>query len=87
MKKNKKEFPIELNGVANIAILLWQLENKDVETSEVSSKIVKELDFLERYMLALKFAAENNTNPPAWHDIKANPENYPTNKELRERVL
>ena len=73
-----KKFPIELNGVANIKMLLdYPLECPVVQKNALNDQ----LDVLERYMLALADAAEAGKTPPAWHEVRENRKSFPNMKE------
>lgn len=77
---------IELNGVANIHMLI-QLEtdlNKDgqiVMNEEVIHSINKNLENLNRYMIAFCDAVNADKPVPFWHDILQDPNKYSTNDE------
>ncbi len=77
---------LELNGVANIHMLL-DLEADESNDGRVAMNvetlvsIKTQLDLLERYMLAREEAVKNNTDAPFWHEVRENPKNYPTNRE------
>lgn len=92
MKKSKD--CIELNGVANIHMILdmapfrhdsyrdpghYEMESSDMES------IKKQLDLLERYMIAFSEHMNEGTTPPAWHEVTANPNQYKTNRERSGR--
>lgn len=77
---------LELNGVANITMLI----NMETDTSadgrvtmnaETLVSIKEQLVLLERYMLARETALTNKTDAPFWHEVRENPELYPTNRE------
>lgn len=76
---------IELNGVANIHVIL-QLE-ADVKDGVVTmnvetiASIEKQLDTMERYMLAYNDAINNGVETPFWHEVRDNPTKYPLNRE------
>ena len=83
---------MELNGIANLHILVDQLPIDNGEDLETYNKIKEQLDLLERYMLAVQDAIKterNNYNNdyaryeeiPAWHEVRENPAKYPLNKE------
>jgi hypothetical protein len=73
-----KKFPIELNGVANIKMLMdYPLECPVVQRKA----IMEQLDYLERYMLALSDAASMGLQPPAWHEVRENRKTFPSMKE------
>ena len=81
-----KKFFIELNGVANIKILLDDLTSNSPNLDEVlvpAAKIYQQLDVLERYMLAVADAARKGEQPPYWHEVRENKDKYPLNKERR----
>lgn len=79
MKKENK-FAIELNGVANIKMLLqFPLKNEEMQKQALD----EQLELLERYMLAVADAARNEEEPPFWHEIRENKNKYPLNKERR----
>ena len=83
---DNKKFFIELNGVANIKILLDDLTSNSPNLNEVlvpATKIYQQLDVLERYMLAVADAASKGEPPPFWHDVRDNKNKYPLNKERR----
>ena len=75
---------MELNGVANIMMLVDQLEemNKDSAVADIALKIESQLDYLERYILACNDAKRKGTPLPQWHDIVRNPKLYRTNKVI-----
>lgn len=73
-----KNFPIELNGVANLKMLLeFPLECPVVQRQAM----MEQLDVLERYMLALADAAEKGLQPPAWHEVRDHRKAFPNVKE------
>jgi len=88
---------MELNGIANIKILLDQLAENLPNNDEVLvpvAKIYQQLDLMNRYMIAhdswvqeqLRLHSEDyhhvvTTKPPAWHEVKANPKAFPTLQE------
>lgn len=77
---------IELNGVANLHLIL-QMSVEDYDdgshglSEETMSSIKKQLDYLERYMLAYSEATANGTKPPMWHEVLANPKAFPLNRD------
>ncbi len=78
------KFFVELNGVANIKILMDELTNHAPNNDEIlvpASKIYQQLDLLERYMLAVTDAVNKGEKPPFWHEVRENKQNYPTNRE------
>lgn len=77
---------IELNGVANITMLLDleadnAVDGRVVMNPETLVSIKEQLVLLERYMLAHQAALNNNTEAPYWHEVRENPTLYPTNRE------
>lgn len=76
---------IELNGVANIhAILQLEADVKDGVVSmnlETIASIEKQLDTMERYMLAYNDAINKGVETPFWHEVRDNPTKYPLNRE------
>lgn len=78
---------IELNGIANILILIEMAENAvgheapDVEDVEAFKEIKNQVDLLERYMIAFAAAVNNNRDTPFWHEVREAPQNYPLNKD------
>lgn len=76
MKSNN--FYVELNGVANIKMLIDTLEVIPALDSGTVHAISRQLDYLERYMLAVaKAAREGEEKPPEWFRIIASPEEFP----------
>lgn len=76
---------IELNGVANIDLML-QVEvdikgDKAEMNIETFASIKKQLVLIERYMLAYNKAVHDGTQTPMWHEVYTNPHLYPTNRE------
>lgn len=71
------KFFIELNGVANIKMLIDTLEVIPALDSGTVDAIQRQLDYLERYMLATAKAAREGQNPPYWHEILASPHDFP----------
>lgn len=85
---NKKKFFIELNGVANIKILMDEIkssaqENNNEYILSLAEKVDQQLDILERYMLAVADAAKNGELPPYWHEVRDKKQNYPLNRERK----
>jgi hypothetical protein len=93
---------MEINGIANIkiAVQLAIEENTECHTSidpDLASKLLKQLDYLERYMLHYAQTTRENegfliglanqedaTSPTklsAWHEVTANPNQYPNMME------
>jgi hypothetical protein len=78
------KFHIELNGVANIKLLMDELTSNAPNNDEIlvpAAKIYQQLDILERYMLALSDAASLGLQPPAWHEVVENRKKFPSIKE------
>lgn len=90
---------MELNGLANIKLLMdeisEQLPNKDELLIPVA-KVYKQLELMNRYLVAHETWMQKELNehhseyhhiaktkPPFWHDILANPKSFPT---LQERA-
>lgn len=82
---------MELNGVANIKMFLQSGAGGDMPTSTLNT-IMEQLEFLERYMLAYadhKASIKSGSygaqiigvEEPLWHEILANPKDYPTASE------
>lgn len=76
---------MELNGVANIKMLLDGVKNKmvqDEELKEAAVDIYKQLEYLERYMKVYHLWAnkllwvlefvyrEEQNRPPYWHEVR-----------------
>lgn len=85
---------LELNGVANIDLML-QVEVDEAQDAETGAKIFymneetlnsikQQLVLLERYMLAYNKAVSNDTQTPMWHEVYANPNLYPRNRESKD---
>ena len=77
---------LELNGVANITMLLNMEADQSSDglvtmNAETLTSIKEQLVLLERYMLAREIALTTNTEAPFWHEVRENPELYPTNRE------
>ena len=74
---------MELNGVANIMILVDQItqESESNNHINVAIKIKEQAEMLERYMLAFNDAVNKQEKSPYWHEIRENPSKYPRNKD------
>lgn len=88
---------MELNGLANLKILLDELTSQlpnDNRLLYPTAKMYQQLELLNRYMIAYESWAQGHlkehaldyhhvvTNkPPFWHEVLANPKNFPTNHE------
>jgi len=80
---------MELNGVANIDLMLQveadvQADGRVVMNKETLVSIQEQLVLLERYMLAYNKAVTNGVQTPFWHEVRANPELYPRNRESKD---
>jgi len=81
---------MEINGLVNMQILLDEYAGKHLVQAEFVNKMREQLDLLERYLLAHdKWNREQLTafvegRPPYWHEVRANPKDFPTNKELSD---
>lgn len=73
-----RKFPVELNGVANLRLLIEHPIGNDKHNKPA---ILQQLDLLERYILALSDAAEIGERPPYWHEVREAVEKFPTMKE------
>lgn len=75
---------IELNGIANIKVLC-DIEIGPINVEDPDSvcktleRIKQQADMLERYMIACCKAMNEGVAPPFWHEVRENPEKYPTN--------
>ncbi len=83
---------MEVNGVANIKMIIDSAKEADLIHPQIAADIAKQLLLLERYMLAyadhktsIKAGAYGalvvGTEEPMWHEIRENPEQYPTGSE------
>jgi hypothetical protein len=79
---------IELNGLANISMLLQvEVDKKNeqmVMNVETFDSIKKQIELLERYMLAYNKAINEGTKTPYWHEVRDNPTLYPLNREIAD---
>jgi hypothetical protein len=87
---------MELNGVANIKMMVEMgIETKEIDPV-LAIQIKQQLVLLERYLLAyqdhqhsIKAGAYGalivEIDEPRWHEVKANPQEYPTNAERSNR--
>jgi hypothetical protein len=81
---------MELNGVANMKMILDMMVEDypylDERLVEVS-RLYKQLDLLERYMIAVSDYenAGQVGEYPMWHEILQNPKAFPTVKEREIR--
>ena len=72
---------IELNGVANLTILLNELQYDRRFQADLESDIKEQLKLLERYMIAYCKAVNDGVEAPQWHEVRDNPTKYPDNRE------
>jgi len=78
---------IEINGLANIHILIDSMSEEHGHNGQLDyadeqfSKVKKQLEMLERYMIAFAEATQKGEKPPYWHEVLANPKNFKLNKE------
>lgn len=85
---------MELNGVANIKLLIQAARLTDKIDIETFEKVENQLNILERYMLAcadhasayrtgLEAFQGKFDGPlfPYWHEVRDNLQNYPNNRE------
>ena len=72
---------MELNGVANIIMLIASVDAQTIDWSTVET-IKEQAKLLERYMIAYNKAINEGTQTPAWHEVRENPSHYPNNSEL-----
>lgn len=80
---------LELNGVSNILLLMGFEIDKETKpdgniyymNEETFTSIMRQLDFLERYMLACSDANVKGEDLPFWHDITQNPKLFPLVRE------
>ena len=73
---------MELNGLANLHILVDQLDHlNDHKQQAIRAAIKQQLDLLERYMVAYANAYDKVIDIPAWHEVRENPKGYPLNRE------
>lgn len=69
---------IEVNGVANLIMLLQGFENGAVERGEFLDSAFKQTDLLLRYMLAIADSVNAGQAVPYWHQVRQNPAKYRT---------
>jgi hypothetical protein len=81
------KYGIELNGVANLTLIL-QGDTIDgvkreggVAFGRAVENMQEQLNLLERYMLAYAEAMDKGLKPPYWHEVLANPKAFPLNRE------
>ena len=76
---------MELNGVANIKLLIDELKNLSAGSYRTAYKEIQEqLDLLERYMVAYNRAINKGEPTPYWHEVRENPSKYPLNREIAD---
>ena len=77
-----KNFGIELNGVANIKMLMDHLLRGTPSLDEchiTMAKIYQQLDLLERYMVEVQRAVSEDRSPAYWHEVREHKDKYPLN--------
>lgn len=72
---------IELNGLSNLHILIDKIEEGFGQGHPDADNAKEQLVLLERYMIAYAEAMNAGTKPPYWHEVRENPNLYPTNRE------
>lgn len=83
---------MELNGVANLLLILQSspIENVvregGVAFEQAIMAMEEQLDLLERYMVAFNKSIQEGTQNPYWHEIKANPNQYPLNGNRKPKL-
>lgn len=85
---------MEVNGIANLHILLDNLNNDfaigpSIQQDGIRTdyhKAKEQLELLERYMVAYNTAIIEGTQTPYWHDILANPIKYPLNGNRKSKL-
>ena len=89
---------MELNGLANLKVLMDELSTQlpnDDRLLIPMSKMYQQLELMNRYMVAYhqwsageiklhneEYQHVTKTRPPYWHEILANPKQFPTNHEV-----
>jgi hypothetical protein len=68
---------MELNGLANIRMVLDAAKDNNEVTEEIYKTLTEQAVLMERYMIALKHIPDI-----AWHEVRANPELFPTRREM-----
>ncbi len=76
----KNKYRMELNGVANILLLLQTEAGYNMPT-HLYKGIEEQSILIERYMLAFSDSVSKGEQPPFWHEVKANPSKYPRNRD------
>ena len=74
-----QDLTLELNGVANIAMILYGYE--DQIPAEIKADIREQLDILERYMIELTKAAREGRKNAYWHEVRENKQAYPKREQ------
>ena len=78
---------IELNGIANIKILLDHAKSENSISEDLYLKLYSQADLLERYMIKIDETMPQielnleNSAIPFWHELKQNLAKYPNIKE------
>lgn len=87
-KNPKKNISIELNGIANMHMLVSHHMNyldENVQLSKEDHKFLmsmnEQLKLTEKYFLAVIDSVNSNSPVPYWHEIKTDPEKFKTMKE------
>lgn len=85
---------MELNGLANLTMLVSALEQMEFSNQEEADFLKKtvermctELDTLNRYMVAVGEAIEDTAaqdKVPFWHEVREAKDKYPTLREKME---
>lgn len=70
---------MELNGLANIRMILESAKDKNEVTEEIYKSVTEQAILMEKYMIALKHIPDIN-----WHEVRGNPNLFPTRKEMLE---
>lgn len=74
-----KNYGIELNGIANMQLLLQlEVDKKKVSDNEsvyqmneeTYKSLLEQLTYLREYMLAYRDAVNNETSQPYWHEVR-----------------
>lgn len=95
----KKQQSMELNGISNILMILASDEcsfTTEMGTDngptaiqciplDQMDSIKEQLHLLERYMCAYNKAITEGTQTPYWHEILANPNQYPLNSNRKPK--
>lgn len=74
---------IELNGVANLSMMVDLLVLEEKLPADEAIKMKEQLDLLERYMLVLAKNSQEIKPIPAWHEVRENKLAYPNRRESK----